>query len=74
MWGGDTMRWRIILELAGPDGTPQRYEIGSGERSPTGHTAATLGIGPGEGRVILAAPQRYLVAAQVDEHCRNRRR
>jgi hypothetical protein len=26
------MRWRIMLELAGPDGTPQRHEVGSGER------------------------------------------
>jgi hypothetical protein len=68
------MRWRIMLELAGPDGTPQRHEVGSGERSPTGHTAATLGLGLEEGKAILAAVQRHLVAAQVDEHCRNRRR
>jgi hypothetical protein len=26
------MRWQIMLELAGPDGTPQRHEVGSGER------------------------------------------
>jgi hypothetical protein len=68
------MRWRIMLELVGPDGTPQRHEVGSGERSPTGHTAATLGLGLEEGKAILAAVQRHLVAAQVDEHCRNRRR
>jgi hypothetical protein len=64
--------WPLMLELAEADGT--RQAVGSDERPPTGHTAATLGLGPGEGRAILAAPQRYLVAAQEDEHCRNRRR
>ena len=64
------MRWRIMLELAGPDGTPQRHEVGSGERIPTGHTAATLGLSLEEGKAVLAAVQRHLVAAQVGEHCR----
>ena len=68
------MRWRIMLELAGPDGTPQRHEVSSGERLPTGHTAATLGLSLEEGKAVLAAVQRHLVAAQVDEHCRSRRR
>jgi hypothetical protein len=68
------MRWRIMLELAGPDGMPQRHEVGSGERLPTGHTTATLGLSLKEGKAILAAVQCHLVAAQVDEHCRNRRR
>ena len=68
------MRWRIMLELAGPDGTPQRHEVSSGERIPTGHTAATLGLSLEEGKAVLAAVQRHLVTAQVDEHCRSRRR
>jgi len=68
------MRWRIMLELAGPDGTPQRHEVSSGERLPTGHTAATLGLSLEEGKAVLAAVQRHLVTAQVDEHCRSRRR
>jgi hypothetical protein len=68
------MQWRIMLELAGPDSAPQRHEVGSGERLPTGHTAATLGLGLEEGKAVLAAVQRHLVAAQVDEHCRGRRR
>ena len=49
-------------------------EGGAGERPPTGHTAATLGLGLEEGKAILAALQHHLVAAQVDEHCRDRRR
>ena len=43
------MRWRIMLELAGPDSTPQQHEVGSGERISTEHTAATLGLGLEEG-------------------------
>ena len=58
-----------MLELAGPDGTPQRHEVGSGERSPTGHTVAALGLGLEEGKAVLAGVQRHLVTAQVDEHC-----
>ena len=44
------MRWRMVLELVGPDGTPQWHEVGSGERSPAGHTAATLGLRLEEGK------------------------
>src|SRR5919199_2744362 len=68
------MRWRILLEMVGADGTPRQQEIGAGERSPTGHTAATLGLGLEEAKAILATLQRHLVPAQVDEHCRSRRR
>ena len=67
------MRWRIMLELVGSDGTSQRHEVGSGERIPTAHTAATLGLGLEESKAVLAAMQGHLVAAQVDEHCRSRR-
>ncbi len=68
------MRWRITLELAGADDTWQLHEIGAGERPQTGQIAATLGLGLAEGKALLAALQRHLVAAQVDEHCRDRRR
>src|SRR5215211_4744772 len=68
------MKWRIMLELAGPDGMPRMHEVGAGERTPAGHTAAALGLSLAEGKAILAAVQRHLVAAQVDEHCRDRRR
>jgi hypothetical protein len=68
------MKWRIMLELAGPDGTPRMHEVGAGERSPTGYTAAMLGLRLEEGKALLAAVQHHLVAAQVEEHCRSRRR
>jgi hypothetical protein len=61
-----------MLELAGPDGTPQRHEVGSGKRVPTEHTAATLGLSLEGGEAVLAGVQRQLVAVQVDEHCRSR--
>src|SRR4051812_5858544 len=57
------MRWRIMLELAGPDGTPQRHEVSSGEHMPTGHTAATRGLSLEEGKAVLAAVQRHPAAA-----------
>ncbi len=68
------MRWRMVLELAGADDTPQLHEIGTGERSAAGHGAATLGLSLEESKAILAVVQRHLVAAQVDEHCRSRGR
>jgi hypothetical protein len=37
------MKWRIMLEVAGPDGTLQMHEVGAGERSPTGGAAKTWG-------------------------------
>ncbi len=63
-----------MLELDGADGTRRVYEVGAGERSPAGHGAATLGFRLEEGKAVLAALQRHLLAAQVDEHCRSRRR
>src|SRR4051794_16737515 len=71
---GDAMRWRVMLDLAGSDGARQVQEVGAGERPAGEHTAATLGLGLTDGKAILAAVQRHLVAAQVDEHCRARRR
>jgi hypothetical protein len=64
----------MVLEVAGADGTRQAHEVGAGGRPPTEHTAATLGLGLAESKAILAAVQRHLVAAQVEEHCRSRRR
>jgi hypothetical protein len=58
---GGAMRWRMMLELAGADGTRQVHEIGAGGRSPAEHTAATLGLGLEEGKAILTAVQRHLV-------------
>ncbi len=74
MSAGGAMRWRVVLDPAGADGTRQVHEVGTGERSPSGRAAAAPGLGLEEGEAILAAVQRHLVAAQVEEHCRGRRR
>src|SRR4051794_21547864 len=68
------MRWRIMWEVVGAEGTRQAHEVGVGERSPAEHAAATLGLQLEEGKAALAAVQRHLVAAQVDKHCCGRRR
>ncbi len=34
------MRWRMVLEVVGADGTRLVHEVGAGERSPAGETAA----------------------------------
>ena len=67
------MRWRIMLELDGADGR-RVYEVGTGERVPAGHDGVPLGLQLEESKATLAALQRHLVVAQVDEHCRGRRR
>ena len=59
------MRWRVVVELAGADGAQQVHEVGAGERPPTDHTAATLGLGLEEGKTILAAVQRHLVVPEL---------
>ena len=68
------MRWQMVLEVVGADGGRQVHEVGIGGRPPAGHSAATLGLRLEEGKAVLAAMQRHLVTAQVEEHCRNRRR
>ena len=67
------MRWRVLVEPAGADGTMEVHEVGVGERSPGGHAAETLGLTLEEGKATLAGLQRHLVRAQVEEHCRDRR-
>src|SRR5215218_420016 len=68
------MRWRMVLEVVGVEGVAEMHGIGASERPPGGHSAATLGLGLEQGKAVLAAVQGHLVAAQVDEHCRGRRR
>jgi hypothetical protein len=74
MSAGGAMRWRVVLEVVGAEDTTEAHEVGAGARSPTGHAAATPGLGLEDGKAILAQVQRHLAAAQVEEHCRSRRR
>jgi len=68
------MRWRILVELAGADGSVQSHEISVGGCATIDHSAETLGLTLAEGKKTLAELQRHLVQAQTEEHCRNRRR
>ena len=70
------MKWRVVVELAGADGTVQSHEISVGGCGTIDHSADTLGLTLAEGKKTLAGLQRHLVQAQAqtEEHCRNRRR
>src|SRR3954465_12127481 len=66
------MKWRVILELAGADGSVQAHEISVGGCA-TSDDSSELGLTLAGGKKILAGLQRLLVQAQAEEHCRNRR-
>ena len=68
------MKWRVVVELAGADGTVQSHEISVGGCGTIDYSAETLGLTLAEGKKTLAGLQRHLVQAQTEEHCRNRRR
>ncbi len=68
------MKWRILVELAGADGSVQSHEISVGGCGTIDSSAETLGLTLAEGKKTLAGLQRHLVQAQTEEHCRNRRR
>jgi len=67
------MKWRVMVEVTGEDGTVTQHVTSEGEHSAVGQ-AATLGLSLAEGKVILAGVQHVLVTAQADAHCRHRRR
>ena len=68
------MKWRILVELAGADGTSSPMRSASAAAARPIASAETLGLTLAEGKKTLAGLQRHLVQAQTEEHCRNRRR
>jgi len=68
------MKWRVIVELGGAEGTVQVHEVSAGGSVKTEYSAETLGLTVAEGKMTLAGLQRHLVQAQADEHCQSRRR
>src|SRR4051812_326306 len=66
------MKWRVIMELAGPDGSVQSYEISVGGCAMS-DDSSELGLTLVGGKKILARLQRLLVQAQAEEHCRDQR-
>ena len=68
------MKWRVMVELDGVEGTKQLCEVIAGGSTTAECAAETLGLSVAEGKMILAGLQRYLVQAQAEEHCRSQRR
>ena len=68
------MKWRVMIELAGGEGTVQLHEVSAGGSAAAECSAETLGLTVAEGKETLAGLQRHLVRAQAEEHCRRRRR
>jgi hypothetical protein len=67
------MKWRVVLELVGADGTAAVREV-SGGAAVAENTPRLIGLTLAEGTHMLAAVQRHLVEAQTKDHCRRRRR
>lgn len=68
------MRWRVLVELNGSDGSVSETLLATGERAGPCHTAATLGLTLTEGKTMVAALQQVVVKAQAAEYCAFRRR
>jgi hypothetical protein len=67
------MKWRVMLELVGPDGTIGIHEVG-GRAAVAEYAPQMIGMTLAEGKRVLAALQVHLVQAQAEDHCRRRRR
>ena len=67
------MKWRVVLELTGPDGTVGVHEVG-GRAAVAEYVPQTIGLTLEEGKHLLAALQVHLVQAQAEDHSRHRRR
>src|SRR3984957_11190244 len=70
---GYGMKWRVMVELIGVDGTVCTHEISGGGSNTAECSAATGGLTLADGKRILAALQHDLVRAQAEEYCRQRR-
>lgn len=68
------MKWRVIVELAGADGSVQVHEVSVGGYTTTTCSPDTLGLTLAAGKETLAELQRHLVQAQAEQHCQSRRR
>ena len=67
------MKWRVMVELTGSDGTVRTHEISTGGSNTAECSAATVGLTLADGKRILAGLQHHLVQAQAEDYCRQRR-
>jgi hypothetical protein len=68
------MKWRVMVELTGSDGTVRAHEVSAGGSNTAECSAATVGLTLADGKRTLAGLQDHLVQAQAEEYCRQRRR
>jgi hypothetical protein len=68
------MKWRVMLELVGPDGIVGSHEVGGGRAAVAEYAPRMIGLTLEEGKHLLAALQVHLVQAQAADHSRHRRR
>jgi hypothetical protein len=66
------MKWRVVLEMVGADGTAGIHEVG-GSAAVAEYAPRMIGLTLAEGKLMLAAVERHLVQAQTEDHCRLRR-
>jgi hypothetical protein len=67
------MKWRVMLELVGPDGIVGVHEVG-GRAALAEYAPRLIGLTLEEGKNLLAALQIHLVQAQAADHSCHRRR
>src|SRR5260370_6954221 len=67
------MRWRVMVELTGQDGSVRTHEVSAGGNTTTEHSSAAIGLTLADGKRTLAGLQDHLVRAQTEEYCRGRR-
>ena len=67
------MKWRLVLELVGPDGIVCVHEV-CGRAAVAEYAPQIIGLTLEEGKHLLAALQVHLVQAQAEDHSRRRRR
>jgi hypothetical protein len=68
------MRWRVMVELTGADGSVGVHEVYIGDCPAAVCSPETLGVNQAQAKDILAGVQLHLVQAQVEEYCESRRR
>src|SRR5260370_12134209 len=68
------MRWRVMVELTGQDGSVRTHEVSAGGNPTTGHSSAPIGLTLADGKRTLAGLQDHLVGAKTEEYWRGRRR
>jgi hypothetical protein len=72
---GDGMKWRVLIELTGPDGSVRLEQVmASGGRPVDPLADSPIGLTLAEGKTILATVQARLVDAQAAAYCAARRR